>query len=59
MVEEKRLPSRKEQLARDLAEKTGITEDQARDLIRMLGEDHNSLLREAQALRQERTRPLR
>lgn len=37
-------------LARALAAETGITFDQARDLIAMIGTDRNSLLREARIL---------
>lgn len=37
--------------ARALAAETGITVDQARDLIAMIGPDRNSLLREARILR--------
>ncbi|TPM90630.1 hypothetical protein FJ977_33675 [Mesorhizobium sp. B2-1-3A] len=33
-----------------LAQETGITEEQARDLIRLIGTDRNSLLREARQL---------
>ncbi|RUV21639.1 MAG: hypothetical protein EOQ60_01630 [Mesorhizobium sp.] len=36
-----------------LRERTGITEAQARDLIEMLGNDPNSLLREARILRRK------
>lgn len=36
-----------------LTERTGITEAQARDLIEMLGNDPNSLLREARILRKK------
>jgi hypothetical protein len=41
-------------LSRSLAKEAGITEDQARELIRMLGTDRNSLLREARILTQRR-----
>jgi hypothetical protein len=34
-------------LARSLAKETGITFDEARDLIEMIGTNRNSLLREA------------
>ncbi|WP_176479178.1 MULTISPECIES: hypothetical protein [unclassified Mesorhizobium] len=36
-----------------LRQQTGITEAQARDLIKMLGNDPNSLLREARILAKE------
>jgi hypothetical protein len=41
--------------ARLLAEETGITEAQARDLIEMIGTDHASLLREARILKSRQT----
>ncbi|WP_376704759.1 hypothetical protein RQ479_08520 [Mesorhizobium sp. ISC25] len=37
--------------ARLLADETGITEAQARDLIEMIGIDHASLVREARRLK--------
>ncbi|UVK54908.1 hypothetical protein DBIPINDM_001384 [Mesorhizobium sp. AR02] len=43
----------RDKLAIHLAEETGITEEQARGLISMLGTDRNSLLREARVLRQQ------
>jgi hypothetical protein len=43
--------------ARLLAEETGITEAQARDLIEMIGIDHGSLLREARLLRSRQAAP--
>ncbi|WP_187331319.1 MULTISPECIES: hypothetical protein [unclassified Mesorhizobium] len=55
--------SQKEREARILAEKdfrvrflmheTGITEDQARELIDLIGNDANSLLREARILKSQ------
>jgi hypothetical protein len=38
-------------LARSLAKETGITFDEASDLIEMIGTDSNSLLREARILK--------
>ncbi|WP_181172820.1 hypothetical protein [Mesorhizobium sp. B2-1-5] len=38
-------------LARRLAKEVGISERQARDLIKLIGPDWNSLLREARFLR--------
>ena len=43
-------------LAQSLARETGITEEQARDLIRLIGTDRNSLLREARQLLRQRLR---
>ncbi len=40
-----------EELAERLANHTGVTVEQARELIRMLGVDWSSLVREATALR--------
>jgi len=39
-----------ETLAQSIARETGITEDQAGELIRLIGTDRNSLLREARLL---------
>lgn len=43
-------------LAQSLARETGITEEQARDLIRLIGTDRNSLLREPRQLLRQRLR---
>jgi hypothetical protein len=43
-------------LADQLAKETGITEAQAADLIKMLGTDRNSLLREARVIYRRRLR---
>jgi len=43
-----------ETLAESIARETGITEDQARELIRLIGTDRNSLLREARLLLRQR-----
>ncbi|WP_189525999.1 hypothetical protein [Mesorhizobium sp. M7A.F.Ca.ET.027.03.2.1] len=43
-------------LAQSIARETGITEDQARELIRLIGTDRNSLLREARLLFRQRPR---
>lgn len=43
-------------LADQLAKETGITEAQAADLIKMLGTDRNSLLREARLIYRRRLR---
>ncbi|UVK57359.1 hypothetical protein DBIPINDM_008288 (plasmid) [Mesorhizobium sp. AR02] len=42
--------SERDRLASQLATETGITMDQARGLIGMLGTDRNSLLREARII---------
>ncbi|MES0168268.1 hypothetical protein NKJ87_20135 [Mesorhizobium sp. M0027] len=52
MAEDKESRERlKELQAQSLAKETGITEEQARDLIEMIGTDRGSLLREARALK--------
>lgn len=53
MDDDKQNQNRREKtgLARALAAETGITLDQAQDLIAMIGTDRNSLLREARILR--------
>ena len=43
-------------LAQSIAKETGITEDQARELIRLIGTDRSSLLREARQLLRQRLR---
>ena len=43
-----------ETLAESIARETGITEDQARELIRLIGTDRNSPLREARQLLRQR-----
>lgn len=43
-------------LAQSIAKETGITEDQARELIRLIGTDRSSLLREARNLYRQRLR---
>ena len=43
-----------ETLAEFIVVETGITEDQARELIRLIGIDRNSLLREARQLLRQR-----
>lgn len=45
-----------ETLAQSIARETGITEDQARELMRLIGTDRNSLLREARLLLRQRPR---
>jgi nucleoid DNA-binding protein len=46
----------RKRLADQLAKETGITEAQAADLIKMLGTDRNSLLREARVIYSRRLR---
>ncbi|PTE08614.1 hypothetical protein [Mesorhizobium helmanticense] len=48
----------KTSLASALAAETGITVDQAVDLIAMIGTDRNSLLREARILKTRSGQPL-
>jgi hypothetical protein len=43
-------------LASFLAQETGITERQARELVKLLGNDRGSLLREARLLRKKNDR---
>jgi hypothetical protein len=43
-------------LAQSIAKETGITEDQARELIRLIGADRSFLLREARNLYRQRLR---
>ena len=43
-----------ETLAEFIARETGITENQVRELIRLIGTDRNSLLREARQLLRQR-----
>jgi hypothetical protein len=43
-------------LASFLAQETGITESQARELVKLLGNDRGSLLREARLLRKKKDR---
>lgn len=43
-------------LASFLAQETGITESQARELVKLLGNDRGSLLREACLLRKKKDR---
>lgn len=45
-----------EALAHWLSTETGISEEQARELIRLIGTDRNSLLREARQLLRQRPR---
>ncbi|MBZ9811151.1 MULTISPECIES: hypothetical protein [unclassified Mesorhizobium] len=45
-----------EPLARSTVRETGITEDQARELIRLIGTDRNSLHGEARLLLRQRLR---
>ncbi|CCV05707.1 conserved hypothetical protein [Mesorhizobium metallidurans STM 2683] len=49
-------PAEHEPLAQSLASETGISEEQARELIRLIGTDRNSLLREARQLLRQRPR---
>ncbi|MER8755161.1 hypothetical protein NKH69_05710 [Mesorhizobium sp. M0976] len=52
MAEDKENHERlKKLLAQSLANETGITEAQARELIEMIGTDHGSLLREGRMLK--------
>jgi len=46
----------RDRLAISLAKETGISEEQARGLIDMLGTDRNSLLREARLIYGQRLR---
>jgi hypothetical protein len=48
--------SERDRLATQLAKDTGITENQARDLIRLIGTDRGSLLREARQILRQRLR---
>ncbi|QKC86641.1 hypothetical protein EB232_31990 [Mesorhizobium sp. NZP2077] len=41
-------------LAQSVAKETGISEEEARELIRLIGTDRNSLLREARQLLRRR-----
>lgn len=45
-----------EALAQSIAGETGISVEQARELIRLIGTDRNSLLREARQLLRQRPR---
>jgi hypothetical protein len=46
----------RDRLAANLATETGITEAQARELIRLLGTERNSLLREARIISRKQPR---
>ncbi|WP_214477542.1 hypothetical protein [Mesorhizobium sp. dw_380] len=54
MPEEKSKGTPENQLAEWLARETGITVEQARELVRLIGPSINSLLREARAMKQQR-----
>ncbi|WP_214477422.1 hypothetical protein [Mesorhizobium sp. dw_380] len=54
MPEAKSKGKSEDHLADWLARETGITVEQARELIRMIGPSINSLLREARAMKQRR-----
>ncbi|CCV15274.1 hypothetical protein [Mesorhizobium sp. STM 4661] len=58
MDDDKQKMREKTALARSLAAETGITLDQASDLITMIGTDRNSLLREARILSKRSGQPL-
>ncbi|MER8442904.1 hypothetical protein NKH52_06845 [Mesorhizobium sp. M1066] len=45
-----------EAVVRSIVRETGITEGQVRELIRLIGTDRNSLLREARQLLRQRLR---
>jgi hypothetical protein len=49
-------PEPHDALAQAIAKETGISEEQARELIRLIGTDRNSLLREARQLLRQRLR---
>ncbi|MDX8449932.1 hypothetical protein [Mesorhizobium captivum] len=50
-----RVQAEKQFRVRFLVHETGITEEQARDLVEMIGIDANSLLREARLLARKQT----
>jgi hypothetical protein len=54
--DDRKLVATNETLAQSIARETGITEDQARELIRLIGTDRNSLLREARLMLRQRLR---
>jgi len=47
-------PEALDALAQSIARESGISEEQARELIRLIGTDRNSLLREARQLLRQR-----
>jgi hypothetical protein len=54
VAEETKRPGLSDQLVRALALETGVTEDQIRDIVSMVGFNRTSILREAREIRQAR-----
>lgn len=50
MADEKKSPQGAEEFVNSLALKTGVTEQQIRDIISMVGYDRSSIIREARII---------